>query len=155
MKIHLLAIGKGMPSWVETAFIDYSRRLPKDYQLILHEVAASKRTSRNELARIKEEESQALLAAAPKTSRKIALTAEGKLFTSEDLSQKLLHFHDDAEDLALFIGGPEGLSDALLQECRECWSLSRLTFPHPLVRIILAEQIYRAVSILQNLPYHR
>lgn len=144
-----------MPAWVQMAFEDYRKRLPKDYQLELIEVAASKRTNRADLIRIKQEEGQALLAAAPQRSYKIALTAEGKLFNSEELAQKLLKYHDDSQDIALFVGGPEGLSDELLSACRENWSLSRLTFPHPIVRVILAEQIYRGVSILQGAPYHR
>ena len=154
MKINLLAIGKSMPAWITTGFTEYARRLPKDYQLNLIEIAAIKRTKTSSIERIKITESKMLLEAA-KDSLIIALDEHGKSPATLDIAKHLKTWHDDQQDVSFLIGGPDGLSKECLAQARIIWSLSKLTLPHPLVRIVFAEQVYRAWSIINHHPYHR
>jgi 23S rRNA (pseudouridine1915-N3)-methyltransferase len=154
LKIQLLAIGKGMPAWVEAGYQEYAKRLPSDYRLELIEVPAIRRGNQVDTSKITRQETQSLLEKTPKGSHIIALERRGKALSSLDFAKKLGSLHDQSQNLSLWIGGPEGL-DLELIESFEQWSLSGLTMPHPLVRVVLAEQIYRAVCILQNHPYHR
>ncbi len=155
MRIHLLAIGTKMPNWVVSATNDYSGRMPPHCQLVIREIAAEKRTKNSDLQRIREAEGEKLLAAIPAGSQVIALEVLGKSWSTEQLAGQLEQWMASGQDVSLLVGGPEGLSAACLQRADLKWSLSPLTFPHPLVRIILAEQLFRAWSILSNHPYHR
>ena len=155
MRIHLLAIGNKMPSWVNTGTDEYAGRMPPRCPLLIREIAAEKRTKNSDLARIRQAEGEKLLAAIPDGSLVIALDVRGKAWSTEQLSQQLDQWMMSGRDVALLVGGPEGLSAACLQRAEVSWSLSTLTFPHPLVRIVLAEQLFRAWSILSNHPYHR
>ena len=119
------------------------------------EIPAEKRTANADLKRITQREGEKMLSAIKPGHHVIALDKGGKSWTSEQLSVQLQGWLQHGENIDLLIGGPEGLAPACLQLARESWSLSALTFPHMLVRLILAEQIYRAFSILQNSPYHR
>jgi 23S rRNA (pseudouridine1915-N3)-methyltransferase len=155
MQIHLIAVGERMPAWVESAFSEYAARLPAHCRLQQREVAAGRRTKGADLARLTREEGERLLAAVPKGARLIALDRQGRELTTDDLAAELKAQMARGGDLALLIGGPEGLSDDCLVQAQARWSLSRLTLAHPLVRVVVAEQLYRAWSILNNLPYHR
>lgn len=155
MKLYLIAIGDKMPSWVVTAYQDYASRLPKECSLILKALPAKKRSKNSDLARIKRDEAQALLNAVPKNTRLCALDVQGAAWDTPALSTKLADWLQDGRDMAFLVGGPEGLTPEVLKQCELRWSLSALTFPHPLVRVILAEQIFRAWSLLNNHPYHR
>lgn len=155
MKIHLLAIGDRMPEWVETGYAEYAKRLPRECRLVLHEIPAGKRGKNADLARLTADEGQRLLAAVPKGARVIALDRAGRELDTDGLAAALRTQLGRGSDLALLIGGPEGLSDECLAAADERWSLSRLTFAHPVVRVVLAEQLYRAWSIVKGLPYHR
>lgn len=155
MRIHLLAIGTKMPGWVTEASRDYAGRLPPQCSVHIHEIAAEKRTKNSDLARIREREGDKLLKAIPDGSLVIALDVKGKAWSTEQLSVQLNDWMQEGRDVALLVGGPEGLSQACLQRADRKWSLSALTFPHPLVRIIVTEQLFRAWSILNNHPYHR
>lgn len=155
MRIHLLAVGTKMPTWVVTATADYLGRMPAHCQVFVRELAAEKRTKSSDLNRICELEGEKLLAAIPAGSLVIALDVLGKSWSTEQLASQLDQWLASGQDVALLVGGPEGLSAACLQRADLKWSLSALTFPHPLVRIILAEQLFRAWSILSNHPYHR
>lgn len=154
MKIHLLAVGRRMPSWVDTAFEEYRRRLTPPVSLELVEVAAGQRRRNTDLKRVVEEEGDALLAAVPDGALRVALDREGRALDTLALAGRLQRWVDDAQDVAWLVGGPEGLSRRCLAGA-ECISLSALTFAHPLVRVIVAEQVYRAFSINHGLPYHR
>jgi len=155
LRIHLLAVGTKMPTWVVTATEEYLGRMPAHCQVVVRELAAEKRTKSSDLNRICELEGEKLLAAIPAGSLVIALDVLGKPWSTEQLSSQLDQWLASGQDVALLVGGPEGLSKACLQRSDQKWSLSALTFPHPLVRIIVAEQLFRAWSILSNHPYHR
>lgn len=155
MRLRLLAIGTRMPAWVDAGFGDYARRLAGDISLELVEISAGRRGKGADLARLKEQEGEALLAALRPQERVIALDVLGRTLSTGDLADTLKAWQVDGRPAALLIGGPEGLSRAVLERADETWSLSRLTLPHPLVRIVAAEQLYRAWSVLKGHPYHR
>jgi 23S rRNA (pseudouridine1915-N3)-methyltransferase len=155
VQIHLIAIGDRMPAWVEAGYGEYAKRLPRECRLALHEIPARKRTASGDIARIVEEEGERLLAAVPKGARIVALDRGGRPLDTQQLAARLRAQMGSGEDLALLIGGPEGLSKACLTRATESWSLSPLTLAHPVVRVVLAEQLYRAWSIITNKPYHR
>lgn len=155
MKISLIAIGKRMPSWIIEGYETYAKRLPPEFKLQLIEINAEKRTKNSDIDRILTREGGALLQAVPPHNRIIALERNGKSHSTQQLANKLNTWQQDHQDISLLIGGPEGISPDSLHKTDELWSLSDLTLPHPLVRVLLAEQIYRAWSILAHHPYHR
>lgn len=155
MKLRLLAVGTRMPDWVQEGFGDYAKRLSGDISLELVEITAGKRLKATDLARVKEEEGEALLAALKPQERVIVLDVLGKALSTEDMAARLKDWQVDGRPAALLVGGPEGLSRAVLERADEKWSLSRLTLPHPLVRVVIAEQLYRSWSLLKGHPYHR
>ena len=144
-----------MPDWVNKGYNEYAKRLKGDCQLKLLEVAAGKRGKNADLLRIKNQEGEKILSAIPKGCLVVALEVRGRSWSTEQLSKQLDSWLHGGQDIALLIGGPEGLSDACVARADVKWSLSPLTLPHPLVRVLLSEQIYRAYSILKNHPYHR
>ncbi len=155
MQIHLIAVGERMPAWVAEGFEEYAARMPRECRLVLREVTAGRRTKGADLARVARDEADKLLAAVPKHCRVVALDRQGRELTTQDLAGEIKKQMPLGEDLALLVGGPEGLSAECLAQAHARWSLSRLTLAHPLVRVVIAEQVYRAWSILNNLPYHR
>ena len=155
MNIHLIAVGNRMPAWVSDAYQDYAARLPRECSLQLVEISAGKRQKGADLKKIAIEEGKKMLAAIPKGCRVIALEIEGKAWNTAQLSMQLEGWMQGGQDIALLIGGPEGLANDCVQRADSKWSLSPLTLPHPMVRVIVAEQLFRAWSILNNHPYHR
>lgn len=155
MQIHLIAVGNRMPTWVELGYQDYAKRLPPECALRLHEIPAGKRGKNADIVRLTRQEGEKMAALIPKGARVIALEVGGRAWSTEQLSARLDSWMGDGRDVALLVGGPEGLERGLSASADECWSLSPLTLPHPLVRIVLAEQLYRAWSILKGHPYHR
>ncbi len=155
MKINLIAVGTRMPTWVDDGFKDYQKRLPANYQLILTEVPANKRDKNSDIDKLLKKESEALFAKCVPTQITIALDRLGKTLDTQQLATKLKNWHDQSQDINILIGGPEGIHANYLNCAHELWSLSALTLPHPIVRVIIAEQLYRAYSIIQNHPYHR
>ncbi|MBQ0714804.1 23S rRNA (pseudouridine(1915)-N(3))-methyltransferase RlmH [Paraperlucidibaca wandonensis] len=155
MKIRLIAVGTRMPDWVSTGYHEFSKRLNDDVRLELVEIAAGKRGKSVDIARLTEKEGEAQLAAVANNDRVIALEVHGKPWSTEDLSQKLRQWLAEGRNISLLVGGPEGLSADASARADEQWSLSPLTLPHPLVRVLLAEQIYRAWTLLKGHPYHR
>lgn len=155
MNIKLIAVGTKMPAWVVTAYTDYQKRLPKQCSLQLQEVTARHRGKNADIPRILRDEAQAIKQLITPSMRTISLDRKGKAIDTVALADRLQQWIDDNQDVALIIGGPEGIDDSLLRESDEKWSLSALTFAHPLVRVMVAEQLYRAWSITANLPYHR
>jgi len=155
MNIYLIAVGNRMPPWVTQAYEDYASRLPRECSLKLLEISAGKRQKGADLKKITTEEGRKMLAAIPKGCRVVALDMGGKYWSTEQLSSELQHWMQGGQDIALLVGGPEGLAGECMQRADNKWSLSPLTLPHPMVRVIVAEQLFRAWSILNNHPYHR
>ncbi len=155
MKIHLVAIGEKMPAWVVAGFEEYARRLPRECSLMLRELPLATRGKTGDPLKWKREEAEALRAALPKGAYIVALDVLGKTWDTPELSRRLGVWMQEHSDVVLLVGGPDGLDETLLSEAHARWSLSALTFPHPLVRIVLAEQVYRAWSLLNQHPYHR
>lgn len=155
MKINLIAVGQKMPSWVEQGYQEYAQRMPTEAKLELKEIAPGKRGKNADIKRIVQDEGQRIQAAIPKNNRIVVLDVKGKALSTEQLAERLGDWMQSGQDISLLVGGPEGLSDDCIAMADEKWSLSPLTFPHPLVRVILSEQLYRAWSVLRNHPYHR
>lgn len=155
MRATLIAVGERMPAWVTLGYAEYAKRLAHELPLQLVEISTKLRGRSNDLARVIAGEGAAMLAAIPKGAHVVALDGRGKTFSSEELAGQLARWRMQGSDLAFLIGGPEGLAAAALERAQQRWSLGPATLPHPLVRIILAEQLYRAVSLLNNHPYHR
>lgn len=155
MKIKLVAVGTRMPQWVEAGFKEYQQRMPTICQLELHEIPAIKRGKNADTARILRDEAAAISNAIPPDFQIIALDRKGKAIDTNVLAQRLQTWIDDSQNVAIVVGGPEGLEAAFLRQAHHAWSLSALTFAHPVVRVMLAEQLYRAWSINAKLPYHR
>ena len=122
---------------------------------MLHEIAAQKRTRKADLNRVMQQEGKSLLQAIPKGNRIVTLEVKGQAWDTPKLAQQLEKWQMDGRDVTLLIGGPEGLSDECLAAAEQRWSLSKLTLPHPVVRLIVAESLYRAWSLNNNHPYHR
>ncbi len=155
MKIHLISIGTKMPKWVETGYQEYAKRMPAECSLQLREVNGVKKGKNYPVEQIVETEGKALLNKVPNGSYIVALDVKGKAWSTEALAQRLAVWLGQGQDLSLLVGGPDGLSAGCRAKSQEQWSLSALTLPHPLVRVVLAEALYRAWTILQNHPYHR
>lgn len=155
MQIQLLAVGQKMPAWVVDGFNEYQKRFPNECKLTLKEIAPHKRGKKADTKRLTELEGDALLAAIPKGNRVVTLEVNGKPWTTPKLAQQLQAWQMDGRDVSLLVGGPEGLSDACLAAAEQRWSLSPLTLPHPFVRVLVAESLYRAWSLNNNHPYHR
>ena len=155
MKIHLIAVGTRMPDWVTTGFNEYAKRLPPECALQLHEVNAAKRGKSAAIDKIIQTEGQAILAKIPKHAFVIALDEAGQSWSTQKLANQLNTWLQAGQDIALLVGGPEGLSDQCKAQAKQHWSLSPLTLPHPMVRVLIAEALYRAWSLLNNHPYHR
>lgn len=155
MKLLVLAVGNRMPDWVETAWTDYARRMPADHAVELREIKPEPRTSGKTPAQMMQAEAVRLRAALPSGATIVALDERGRDLSTAVLAQKLDAWRQDARDVAFLVGGPDGLDDSLKAQAHERIRLSSLTLPHPMVRVLLAEQLYRAWSINAGHPYHR
>ena len=155
MRIRLLAVGQKMPDWVTEGYQEYAKRLQDDIRLELVEIPAAKRTRNNEAEQWKRQEAEAIQAAIHPSDRVVALDVLGKPWSTENLRDRTAQWLQGGQNVALLVGGPDGLAPELLALASERWSLSPLTLPHPLVRIVVAEQIYRAWTLLKGHPYHR
>lgn len=142
MKIQMIAVGTKMPNWVELGFKEYQRRFPRDCGLELIEINAGKRGKNADIARILEKEGEQTLAAVNKGNRIVTLEVTGKPWDTPQLANQLERWQHDGRDVSLLIGGPEGLAPACIKASEQKWSLSPLTLPHPMVRIIVAESLY-------------
>jgi 23S rRNA (pseudouridine1915-N3)-methyltransferase len=144
-----------MPGWVDAAFADYARRMPRDARLELTAVKAEERGAGRATGRALEAEERRILAAVPAGSVRIVLDERGTLLATAALARRMEGWRRAGRDLAFIIGGADGLAEGLKQSADFRWSLTPLTLPHGLARVVLVEQLYRAVSILHNHPYHR
>lgn len=155
MKLKLLTIGEKMPSWVETGVAEYTKRLPQDLGFELLRLPMAKRAKNKSVNQYKKQEADTLLNASDKSTRIIALDVLGKSISTETLTDKIVSWRQNADQVSLIIGGPDGLDPSVLSVANEKWSLSAMTMPHPIAQLVLVEQIYRAWSITQGHPYHR
>lgn len=155
MKVRLIAVGGKMPRWVTDGYNEYAKRLPNELQLELIESPLGHRGKNSDLARAKKLEGDQMLAAIPKGDRVIALEVGGKNWSTEKLAEQLEDWRMDGRNISLLVGGPDGLDSRCVALADQKWSLSALTLPHPLVRVLLAEQLYRAWTIIQGHPYHK
>lgn len=154
MRFSLIAVGSRQPDWVQSGFDNYARRLPAGHALHLVEIALGQR-SRSSVARALEHEGTRVLAAIPAGARVVALDEQGTHWSSTALAQRVSEWEQSWRDVALLIGGPDGHAPAVRERADESWSLSPLTLPHGLARILVAEQIYRVWTLRQGHPYHR
>ena len=155
MRATLVAVGERAPDWVATGFSEYQKRLSHWLPLALHEVAPGVRGKGRDAARAMADEGGRVLAAIPRGALVVALDGRGTAHSSEQLAQRLARWRQGGRDVALLVGGPEGHAPEVLAAAEERWSLGPLTLPHMLVRLLVAEQLYRACSLLANHPYHR
>ncbi len=144
-----------MPSWVESGVKEYQKRLPSDFSLSLIEVPLAHRSKNSSLGSAIEKETEGLMGACGKNDFVVALDVLGQSLSTENLAYKISNIRDNARDISLLIGGPDGLATKCLDAADAHWSLSALTFPHSIVRVVLVEQIYRVWTILNKHPYHR
>lgn len=155
MKARLIAVGERAPAWVAEGFAEYRKRLSHWLPLELFEIAPGVRGRGRDAARATGDEGARVLAALPKQALVVALDGRGTAWSSEQLAQRLEHWRAQGRDLAFLVGGPEGHADEVRSRANESWSLGALTLPHMLVRLLVAEQLYRAAALLANHPYHR
>ncbi len=155
MRFRVLAAGTKMPAWVVQGFDDYAGRLPREASLELTEIPLGKRGKGLPAIRAVEDEEKRMLAIPGAGDTVVALEVGGRQFTSEELAQRMARWFNDGGDVIFMIGGPDGLGAGCRARASLEWSLSALTLPHGLVRVVLAEQLFRAHSILSNHPYHR
>jgi len=144
-----------MPKWVQEGYGEFNKRLPAELTPKLVELPLAARAKNADLNKVREQEGMAILNAIPQGHKKVMLEVTGKAWSTENLAEKIASWQMEAVDVSFVIGGPDGLSSQCLAAADEKWSLSNLTLPHPLVRIVFIEQLYRAWSILQNHPYHK
>ena len=155
MKAVLIAVGERAPDWVASGFAEYQKRLSHWLPFSLLEISPGLRGKGRDPNRAIADEGARVLAGIPKNSHVLTLDGRGKPFSSEQLARRLEAWRQSGRDLALLIGGPEGHAPEVLAAADESWSLGPLTLPHMLVRLVVAEQVYRAASLLANHPYHR
>ncbi|MEO8804328.1 MAG: 23S rRNA (pseudouridine(1915)-N(3))-methyltransferase RlmH [Rudaea sp.] len=154
MRATLIAVGERMPTWVQQGYAEYAKRLSHELPLQLVEISTKSRGNREPM-RAMADEGTSILSAIPKGAHVVALDGRGDAWSSEDVAAQLARWRMQGKDLAFLIGGPDGFAPQVLQRAEQRWSLGPATLPHPLVRIVVAEQLYRAVSQLGNHPYHR
>ena len=155
MRISVLAVGTRMPAWVNEGVEEYSRRMPRELRLEWREIPLARRGRGAGVQQALAREGEQILRAIPDGDRVIALDVEGRALSTSELAAQLADWQMSGDNYSMLIGGPDGLSRACLARADRRWSLSSLTLPHPLVRIVLAEQLYRAWTITANHPYHR
>jgi 23S rRNA (pseudouridine1915-N3)-methyltransferase len=155
MQIALIAVGTRMPAWVTEGYREYARRMPRECSLALTEVPLGRRGKSQPVERAVSEEGSRMLAAINEKQRVIALDVGGRGWSTEQLAGELGGWMQDGRDVSLLVGGPDGLAADCLARADQRWSLSPLTLPHPLVRVVLAEQLYRAWTLMSGHPYHR
>ena len=155
MKLKILAVGQKMPNWVAIGYQEYAKRMPRECSLEIVEIPPGKRTKQSNLIKTVELEGKKILSVIKGSDYVVALEVKGKEWSTEGLAKKLSAWQGVNSSIVFIIGGPDGLSEDCLKRSNEKWCLSQLTFPHPLVRVVLAEQLYRGWSLMNNHPYHR
>ena len=155
MHIRLIAVGDRQPAWVAQAFDAYARRMPRQWQFRLEVVGSARRTSDGDVVKAKAAEGQKVLQKLKSTEQVIALDEHGRQWSTAELAERLGEWQAAGSDLAFVIGGPDGIAEGCLARADLTWSLSKLTLPHGLARVLVAEQLYRAWTVITGHPYHR
>lgn len=155
MHLRLLAVGDRQPAWVDEAFDTYSGRFPREWRFRLEVLRTARRSKNAPASRAIDEEAESLLSRLRSDEQVVLLDERGTSLSSQALAERLSRWQSDGRDLAFIIGGPDGVSDTVRQRANFVWSLSGLTLPHGLARVLLAEQLYRAWSLQTGHPYHR
>ncbi|QLF94241.1 23S rRNA (pseudouridine(1915)-N(3))-methyltransferase RlmH [Pseudomonas sp. ABC1] len=155
MKLKLIAVGSKMPRWVEDGWQEYAKRLPGELSLELVEIGLHTRGKNADVTRLIRQEGDAMLSKVLPGERIVTLEVTGRPWSTEQLAAELDRWRLDARPVNLMVGGPEGLAPQVCARSEQRWSLSPLTLPHPLVRILVGEQIYRAWTLLSGHPYHK
>ena len=155
MRIQLIAAGTRRPNWEREGFDTYARRMPRECAFSLVEIQVQKRSANADIGRLRAREGEQMLAKVAKNAVVIALDERGQSFNTRQLAEQLRGWLASGNDLALLIGGPDGLAPSCVDAARICWSLSPLTLPHGLARVLVAEQLYRAWTVTSGHPYHR
>ena len=155
MQLTIAAVGTRMPAWVGEAWTEYARRFPRGMSLCLKEIPLARRGRNADVAALQSAEGEALLAAVPDGHRIIALDERGRQWTTIQLATQMEKWMQMEHGVCFLLGGPDGLPRFCRDRAQDTWSLGLLTLPHPMVRVILAEQLYRAWTVTQNHPYHR
>lgn len=155
MKLFILAVGNKMPEWITRGFLEYTKRMPREATIALVEIKPEPRTTGKSVAQIMEAEAQRIESAIPKDVTRIVLDERGAHLNTKQLSQKMHDWLGGGRDIAFIIGGADGLHESVRGSANQLLALSALTLPHGMVRVLLAEQLYRAYSLLHNHPYHR
>ena len=154
MKLYILAVGNKMPAWVASGFMEYTQRMPREIPIHLIEIKPDKRGSKQN-EQLLFAESERIQAAMPSACYIVVMDERGKQFTTIQLAETLIDWMRNGKDVVFIIGGADGLHRNIKSMANEMLALSRLTLPHGLVRVLLAEQLYRALSIIRQHPYHR
>ena len=155
MKLLIVSVGHRMPDWITAGFNEYARRMPREAKIELLEIKPEPRTTGKTTAQIMEAEAQRILAALPRDCLRIALDERGAQPTTKQLAAQMQDWMRAGRDVAFIIGGADGLHESVKQAAQQIMALSSLTLPHAMVRVLLAEQLYRAHSMMHNHPYHR
>lgn len=155
MRVRIIAAGTKMPAWVQEASQDYLKRFPREWAVEFVEIGLGHRAKGQSVSKAIAKEGEQMLAAIDSRDYVIALDVKGKSWSTEQLSEQMSHWQMNGSNIALLVGGPDGLAENCLARAQQRWSLSALTLPHPLVRVLLAEQLYRGWTILKNHPYHK
>lgn len=155
MKLVVVAVGHKMPDWISAGFNEYARRMPRETKIELVEIRPEPRTTGKSIAQMMEAEAQRILAALPQNCLRIALDERGGAWTTRQLADRMQQWMGEGRDVAFVIGGADGLHETVKNGAQQLLALSAMTLPHGLVRVLLAEQLYRAHSLLHNHPYHR
>lgn len=155
MHIRLIAVGDRQPAWVAQAFDAYARRLPRQWQFRLEVVGTARRASDGDAAKAKTAEGQKVLQKLKSSEQVIALDERGRQWSTAEVADRMREWQAAGSDLSFVIGGPDGIAEACLARADLRWSLSKLTLPHGLARVLVAEQLYRAWTVVTGHPYHR
>lgn len=155
MKLFILAVGNKMPEWITHGFNEYTKRMPREATISLIEIKPEPRTTGKSVPQIMEAEAQRIESALPKDVTRIVLDERGAHLTTKQMAQKMHDWLGGGRDVAFIIGGADGLHESVRRSAQQLLALSALTLPHGMVRVLLAEQLYRAYSLLHNHPYHR
>ena len=155
MKLRVVSVGHKMPDWIAAGFSEYAKRMPREARIELDEIRPEPRTSGKTTEQIMEAEAQRILSSLPKNGLSIALDEHGTQWTTRQLAQQLREWMQEGRDVSFIIGGADGLHGSVKESAQLRLAVSAFTLPHAMVRVLLAEQLYRAYSLLHNHPYHR
>jgi 23S rRNA (pseudouridine1915-N3)-methyltransferase len=155
VRLCIAAVGQRLPAWVDQAWKEYSRRFPPSLSLDLKQIRMPRRARNVDVVAARNKEGDDLLAAVPSGALIVTLDEKGKQWSTRELAGRFEVWLQEGRDVAFLIGGPDGLSQTCKARADFCWALGRATFPHALIRVMVAEQLYRAWTVTQNHPYHR